>query len=324
MQRTVFISSTYEDLKKHRRKVWDILEKYNVNVRGMEKFGARKETSLETSLAEVEVSDIYVGIIALRLGSINKETGKSITQLEYERAYELNKEILIYLIDEKKGVVHPEFIDWGDKHEKLDAFKAILRERHTIDTFIDENDLGEKLRRRFDELLSKKEFEKREKFDEYQNSKNIIQKFCLLPGAYSGREIKLKVKFIDEPFPASKEICGNFNLEYGKTIGSEIKIVAPPIYEKFAEHIFISHKFAEDFLKVKNEPEVEIYVKLSFSENTIKNVRAYFVPKTYVSIPLYSEFLIGTGKIIPTKSIPAEGTIALILTNIIKKDKNEG
>jgi len=121
MQRTVFISSTYEDLKKHRRKVWDILEKYNVNVRGMEKFGARKETSLETSLAEVGVSDIYVGIIALRLGSINKETGKSITQLEYERAYNLNKEILIYLIDEKKGVVHPEFIDWGDKHEKLDA-----------------------------------------------------------------------------------------------------------------------------------------------------------------------------------------------------------
>lgn len=90
MQRTVFISSTYEDLKKHRRKVWDILEKYNVNVRGMEKFGARKETSLETSLAEVGVSDIYVGIIALRLGSINKETGKSITQLEYVRAYNLN------------------------------------------------------------------------------------------------------------------------------------------------------------------------------------------------------------------------------------------
>ncbi len=101
MKKTVFISSTFEDLKSHRRKVWDLLEKYDVNVRGMEQFGARKESPLITCLSEVEQSDIFVAIIGYRLGSVDGASGKSYTQREYERAYELNKEVMIYLVDEK-------------------------------------------------------------------------------------------------------------------------------------------------------------------------------------------------------------------------------
>jgi hypothetical protein len=44
MNKTVFISSTYDDLKEYRRAVWELLEKFDVNVRGMEQFGARKES----------------------------------------------------------------------------------------------------------------------------------------------------------------------------------------------------------------------------------------------------------------------------------------
>ena len=36
MKRTVFIASTYQDLASHRNKVWDLLEEFEVNVRGME------------------------------------------------------------------------------------------------------------------------------------------------------------------------------------------------------------------------------------------------------------------------------------------------
>ncbi len=32
MNKTVFISSTYEDLKEYRRAIWDLLEKFNVNL----------------------------------------------------------------------------------------------------------------------------------------------------------------------------------------------------------------------------------------------------------------------------------------------------
>ncbi|HXM50058.1 MAG TPA: DUF4062 domain-containing protein [Pyrinomonadaceae bacterium] len=64
MNKTVFISSTYDDLKEYRRAVWELLEKFDVNVRGMEQFGARKEAPLATCLAEVEQSDIYLGVFA--------------------------------------------------------------------------------------------------------------------------------------------------------------------------------------------------------------------------------------------------------------------
>jgi hypothetical protein len=62
-----------------------------------------KTSPLETCLAEVEQSDIYIGIISFRLGSIKTNTGKSFTQLEYEKALDLKKDILIYLRDERNS-----------------------------------------------------------------------------------------------------------------------------------------------------------------------------------------------------------------------------
>src|ERR1035437_3358519 len=107
MKKTVFISSTYIDLKEERKKVWDCLEKFDVVVKGMEQFGAQKSDPLTTCLTEVEQSDIYVGIIGMRYGSEDIKCGKSFSQLEYEKAIELNKEILIYLIDEERSLVTP-------------------------------------------------------------------------------------------------------------------------------------------------------------------------------------------------------------------------
>ena len=97
---SVFISSTFKDLKDHRREVWGALKRFDVTVRGMEEFGARTAGALETCLAEVEQSDVYVGIIAYRLGSIDPGSDKPFTVLEYEKAAELKKEILIYMADD--------------------------------------------------------------------------------------------------------------------------------------------------------------------------------------------------------------------------------
>jgi hypothetical protein len=187
-KRTVFISSTYEDLIPHRRMTWELLGNYDVNIRGMERFGARKETPLETCLAEIEQSDIYIGIISYKLGSIEENSKKSYTQLEYEKALGLDRDIFIYLIDEKDSKISPQNIDFGEKHEKLQSFKSILKDRHTIDTFVDETDLTEKLKRKFDELLLKKVSDGKTE-DEFQKAKTIIERFLLVPKAFSGREI---------------------------------------------------------------------------------------------------------------------------------------
>ena len=39
----IFISSTFSDLIEHRKHIWITLEKFNVNIFGIEKFDARKE-----------------------------------------------------------------------------------------------------------------------------------------------------------------------------------------------------------------------------------------------------------------------------------------
>src|SRR6266478_723170 len=125
MNKTVFISSTYGDLKEYRRAIWELLENFDVNVRGMERFGARKETPLATCLTEVEQSDIYLGVIAFRLGSLDAASGKSFTQIEYERAFERSKDIRIYLADEENSKFLIKDIDRDEKVGKLEAFKQL-------------------------------------------------------------------------------------------------------------------------------------------------------------------------------------------------------
>jgi hypothetical protein len=317
MKKTIFISSTFEDLKNHRRKIWDLLENYTVVVRGMERFGARKESPLQTCLAEVEQSDIFIGIIACRAGSIDKSSGKSFVQREYDKAYELEKEILIYLIDEKNAKVTVQDIDFGENREKLLSFKSILKERHTVDFFLSEDNLSEKLDRRFKDLLESKSESLSDKSDEYDDSKNVIEKFLLLPKLYSGTEVKLKVDLDNDPFPASRAICKSFNLDYGKTIGIKIKIKEPHLTANFANYLFIDEANLDEFLKQKSLSDAEIYVKLEWTENEVTDVKANFIRKVY-DVVQYPSFLstssFGNIPGFEKEVVEAEGTMITLLT----------
>ncbi|MCJ7600687.1 MAG: DUF4062 domain-containing protein [Desulfobulbaceae bacterium] len=327
MKKAVFISSTFEDLKNHRLKIWDLLEQFDVDVRGMERFGARKEAPLITCLSEVEQCDIFVGILALRLGSIDEVSGKSFSQREYERAYELKHEILIYMIDEKDSLVSLQNIDFGEKREKLIAFKSILRGRHTVDFFLSGDDLVEKLKRKFDELLTSKKLSPDTSADEYENSKKIIGKFLLLPKVYTGQVIKLKVDFLGNAFPASKSLCSNFNLEYGKTIGVKVKIKAPLLEDDVIEYVFVDEGNLDDFFSLQHLNDQEVYGKLQFSVNRIEELEANFVKKEYyvggaifmsTSLPsgLMNEPMRSLGE---RRVVEAEGRVIIKLTEFIDR-----
>lgn len=273
MRKTVFISSTFLDLKEERKKVWECLEKFDVAVKGMEQFGARKSNPLETCLTEVEQSDIYVGIIGMRYGSEEPNSGKSYSQLEYEKAIDQNKEILIYIIDEENSSVKPNLIQF-DKIHKLNNFKAILKEKHTIDTFSNSQDLVSKLQRKFVEYLTPKKEAIIE--DEYENTKKILDLFFLVPSIYSGREIKLKVQFIGEPKPVSKAICGNFNFEFGKTIVIKINVIHPVFEFENFKHIFIEFRQFEQFIALDKSKEYEIFAKVLFKDEKAKSLTTNF------------------------------------------------
>ena len=154
MNKTVFISSTYVDLIEHRKVVWDLLENFNVRITGMEKFGARKENSLDTCLMEVENSDVYLAIIGMRYGSVDDVTGKSYTHLEYDKAYSLSREVLVYLIDQENASVPIKNIDFNN-HNKLIEFKSLLKSRHTVAFFTDASSLEKEIKRDFQDMLDK-------------------------------------------------------------------------------------------------------------------------------------------------------------------------
>lgn len=275
-KKTVFISSTFLDLKDERKKVWDSLEKFDVIVKGMEQFGARKTSPLATCLSEVEQSDIYVGIIGMRYGSEEAITGKSFSQLEYEKAVEQNLEILIYLIDEESSNVTPNLIQY-DKIQKLNNFKTILKDKHTVDTFSNPEDLVTKLQRKFKEILTPKVTAEIE--DDYENTKKVMDLFFLVPAAYSGREIKLKVKFTGQPQPVSKAICKNYNFEFGKTIFSKIEVIYPTFKFQNFRHIFIEFELFAKFIALKRGTEYEIFAKVLFKEEKVKNLTTDFKDK---------------------------------------------
>ena len=187
----------------HRKQVWNVLQNFDIEITGMEEFGARKSTPLQTCLDELERSDIYIGIISMCYGSVDSMTGKSYTQLEYERAKELGLEILIYLIDESSGEIKAGNIDFGDKKLSLDSFKRILKANHTVDFFRNEIDLGNNLSKRLKDLLPDEELEIRRPLELEAKVFRIEltdTKWCIFVGFLYGKPFEIFSAIRDEDF----------------------------------------------------------------------------------------------------------------------------
>ncbi len=318
MKKTVFISSTAEDLGPYRRAVWNVLEDLEVNVRGMEQFGARTEAPLETCLAEVDGSDIYVGIIAFRLGTVDESTGKSYTQLEYERARQLDKEILIYLMDSKNAKVAPEFIDRDTfRSTRLDTFKRLLKENHTVDTFVSPDDLAQKLQRSVGSYVEPKQPSAEEVKGEFERTASLLDEFLLIPKAVAGREVRLEVRLAGRPFPASRGICSAFNWEFGATVGLKVQITKPEGYDHSGvEELYLSAEQARHFLPVDEGEKRDIYAQLQFADAKLTGSRARFRPMVEYVLPLASRSFehLQANLLGGTHRVEPEATLTLRLT----------
>ena len=173
-ENTVFLSSTFKDLQPHRKKIWEVLDSYGFEVKGMEGFGARRTNALDTCIKELHESQIYLGVIGMVYGTVEKNSTKSYTRLEYEEALKRDMEILIYLFDEENGELPMKFVDFKHTNE-LREFKTYLREKHTVDFFKDADELAKKINTRFKSIIT---FPK--------------------SGFYREKAIKAKVTFIED------------------------------------------------------------------------------------------------------------------------------
>src|SRR5689334_7610079 len=117
----VFVSSTYEDLREERQEVIQALLELDCIPTGMELFPATDEDSWTLIKEFIRQCDYYVVIVAGRYGSINRATGKSYTQMEYEFAVEVGIPALAFLHQEPGKIL-------ADKSEKTDAGRESLAE----------------------------------------------------------------------------------------------------------------------------------------------------------------------------------------------------
>jgi hypothetical protein len=84
---SVFISSTYTDLREERAQVQKSLLKLGCLPIGMELFTASEDDTWEAIKRQIEASDYFVVIIAGRYGTVAPD-GRSFTEKEFDYAYE--------------------------------------------------------------------------------------------------------------------------------------------------------------------------------------------------------------------------------------------
>jgi tetratricopeptide (TPR) repeat protein len=141
----VFISSTYKDLIDYRAAAIRAVEGTNYQASKMEVFGARPDEPLDACLNEVEESELFIGIYALRYGFIPEGADISITEMEYVHAKKLGKPIYCFILDEENQPWLKKWIEGEPGKSKLEDFKKRIQRDHVCAFFDTSDDLGMKV-----------------------------------------------------------------------------------------------------------------------------------------------------------------------------------
>src|SRR5436305_11172698 len=87
----VFVSSTYADMKAERQAAVEAILQAGHIPAGMELFAAGSESQLEVIRRWIDDSDVFMLILGGRYGTVEKKSGKSYVELEYDYAVEKGK-----------------------------------------------------------------------------------------------------------------------------------------------------------------------------------------------------------------------------------------
>ena len=129
----VFVSSTYEDLKEERQAAVEAILNAGHIPAGMELFAAGDESQMAVIRRWIDESDVFVLILGGRYGSLEPESGKSYTHLEYEYALEQGKPLFAVVIEEnhleaKVKVLGSSALE-RNHQAKLDGFRSLVTSR---------------------------------------------------------------------------------------------------------------------------------------------------------------------------------------------------
>jgi hypothetical protein len=230
----VFVGSTYEDLIEYREAVHEALHRLETIVRGMEYFGSKPGSPKDECLKAVASCRLYIGIFAMRYGSIDEETGKSMTHLEFEEASRLKLPALIYLIDEEKQPVLPKFVETGDKAERLKALKAELKKKFMVSFFTTPEDLARRVTQDLPPLLQNigVSVAQAPPNTVSDDAKALLRQFRARPAKHAGKELLVDVEVDDDFSGVDSDDCAALRLPLGDAIQRKVKFEALGSYPR--------------------------------------------------------------------------------------------
>jgi hypothetical protein len=129
----VFVSSTYIDLQEERQAAVQAILTAGHIPAGMELFAAGDETQMNVIKRWIDESDIFMLILGGRYGSIERNSGKSYIQLEYEYALKKGKPLFAVVISkdclEEKVKKNGTQVIELDNPDKLREFRGLVRSK---------------------------------------------------------------------------------------------------------------------------------------------------------------------------------------------------
>jgi hypothetical protein len=137
---SVFVSSTYEDLREERAAVQKALLQLHCMPIGMELFGSADEETWEFIKRQIDNSDYYVVIVAGKYGSTAAD-GVSYTEKEYDYARAIRKPVLGFVHGSRGSITRDKSEDDPEKRSKLEAFIEKVR-RSPVSFFMSSQELA--------------------------------------------------------------------------------------------------------------------------------------------------------------------------------------
>ena len=217
----IFISSTYVDMIPYREALQAAITNCDAVAYGMERFVPAPIRPLDRCYEEISGSQLFILLLGHRYGEIDSDSGKSYTELEYEKAKELNLPILEFLLDTDKVGLPEKFRESDIQYEALTRFKKALKNSKeiTVGGFVSEKDLQEKATRAIKEAINRLQATANSSEDPSIGAK-LYAKFIKRPERYKGQEATLRVR-MDGPYGDSRlreELYEAFNMPIGDAL----------------------------------------------------------------------------------------------------------
>lgn len=132
-----FVSSTFQDLREHRKHVIESLRKSGLDVEAMEEFSADSKTPRDFCAARMKYCNLCVLIVGLRRGLKPPGEDLSFTQIEYEEALKQRIDVLPFLLSESVANAGswPQQFDERQTDDEIRNWRVMLRERHIVREF---------------------------------------------------------------------------------------------------------------------------------------------------------------------------------------------